>query len=87
MVQVCSDCFGDGWGPMLRDVVWNTIEPPVVTMYILASQPDLIRWGRFLCEPCIEKRLGTPIEWFHLRDCPMNVNHPKYKPHDMEHWE
>lgn len=69
LIQVCSDCFGDGWGPMLRDIVWNTIKPPVFTMYILPSQPDLVRWGRFLCEPC---------------DCPMNFNHPAYEPHEMK---
>lgn len=80
-LATCCDCWGDGWGPMLRSEVWRKIEPQVQTLYFVRSQPNLYRWGKFLCEPCVEKRLGGPVCSYHLRDCPMNSNHPNYIPH------
>lgn len=79
---VCSNCFSDkGYGPMLRTIVWNAIEPSISTMYVDDDQN--IRWGKFLCEDCVDKLLGG-TRWYHLRDCPGNHDHPAYQPHGLE---
>lgn len=83
---VCCDCFGPGWGPMLQTKVWKSIEPNVsVFEFIPKDVPLPVVYPRkYLCEPCIEKRLGHPVTSDELRDCPMNIGHPAYKPHGMD---
>jgi predicted phage-related endonuclease len=79
--MICCDCGGNGWGPMLTTETWEKVEPSFETPYKLASQPNLQRWGKFLCEDCVSRRLDRPLNGDDLRDCPMNYMHPAYKPH------
>lgn len=62
---VCVDCGGCGWGPMLEPCVWEKIVP---------RGQNHRRY--FLCQPCMEKRLGRKLVGNDLRDCPMNYLHP-----------
>lgn len=68
----CNGCGGNGWGPMLRAIVWRKV-----------CHPSMGGLGFFLCEPCIEKRLGRPLLGTDLRDCPMNRLHRKYLAHGL----
>lgn len=45
--HTCCDCFGDGWGPMLRTVVWELIAPEVLTLYTFREEPDEVHWVSF----------------------------------------
>lgn len=65
----CQDCPNDGWGPMLRSEIWNKIVPV----------GNHCRY--FLCQSCMEQRLGRAIVKGDLRDCPMNQRHSCYVAH------
>lgn len=62
------NCINNGYGPMLRTVVWNA---------------HFGRDAQFQCLRCIMKKLGRPIGPRDLRDCRMNEWHPAFQPHDM----
>ncbi len=65
----CWDCSGPGWGPMLTSELW---------FRIVDHLPFVASFGFFLCQPCMEKRIGRPLAKGDLRDCPMNHGHPMY---------
>lgn len=68
---------------MLRAPVWKSIEPTVSTFsFEVHNYHGENIWvaipHKFLCEPCMTKRLSRSIEWFDLRQCLMNLTHPAY---------
>lgn len=67
----CQDCTNDGWGPMLTTAVWNKVVPV----------GNHCRF--FLCQSCMELRLGRRLRQGDLRDCPMNMCHPCYTPNGV----
>lgn len=54
---ICEDCGNIPDCPMLEDETW----------YKVAEKPDL------LCIPCVEARLGRPLQMTDLLDCPGNA--------------
>lgn len=67
---ICHGCGEDGWGPMLLSKIWNSIVKPA---------DNHCRY--FLCQVCMEKRLGRRLKLGDLRDCPVNYHHPLYVKH------
>lgn len=55
-------CQNVGYGPVLRNIVWN----------------KRFQGVNFMCEPCMMRRLGRPIGPYDLRNCPMNIRHPAF---------
>lgn len=71
--RACQLCMNEGWGPMLTTELWRKIEPGPLH----PSQPSC---RIFLCEDCMEHKLGRKITGGDLRDCPMNYSHRAYLP-------
>lgn len=55
-------CQNRGYGPMLRDILWQRKFHGV----------------SFMCEPCMVRRLGRPLGPYDLRNCLMNLAHPAF---------
>jgi hypothetical protein len=60
-------CRRVGWGPMLRDIVWDRH----------------FAKNTLLCELCMRRRLGRPLGPRDLRDCPMNEQYVYYRSHGV----
>lgn len=69
---LCFQCGDNGWGPMLRDLIWKELIP---------KRGRRNRHQLFMCQPCMEIKLQRPLTSTDLRDCPMNYRHELYRSH------
>ncbi len=72
---ICADCGNNGWGPMLTAKTWKSI---------VKKKKDRYNVYFFLCETCMEKRLGRSLISTDIRDCPPNYYHPEYEAHGVK---
>lgn len=63
----CDACDAPGWGPMLKEEVWAVIKP---------VHPKQSFGTGFLCQQCMERRLGRHLTASDLSLVPMNYLHP-----------
>lgn len=61
----CDSCASNGWGPMIYDHLWYKVEPKV-------KKP---KYRKFLCQVCMESKLGRKLTARDLKTVAMNRHH------------